>query len=652
MYIRESRVRNKKTGALYISHQLVETVHTEKGPRNRILFHLGRLDLDPSRRKVLADLFAARLSGLPLLPGIGDPELLAIVDTTLREKQVDRKKRGPKPDPAASRPRGTAVLAPDSIKVLDCRSAGPELVAYAAWEQLGLSEILLSAGLSHREIALACAVVIGRLVAPGSDLATHRWLTSRSSLPEMVDGRLLDVGKDPLYTITDRLWSAKETIEARLSEAVRAATPAGEMVLLYDLSNTYFEGAARGNPLARRGHSKEKRSDCPLVTFSLVVDQKGRPVVSRIDPGNQSEPETLASVLDRLESLLVAPIPGLGFPKPTLVMDRGIATRENLALMKVRGFPYCVVERRPAEKAYREEFEKAKEHFAWFASDPETPETGVWLKKVELPDDPSVVRALVLSETRKLKEEGMDTLKETRFIAALEQLRASIRKGTLTQGETVCRRLGKIEATHPSVARYYKITPVSVPGAPLKPSQRKKKEELSSGEPAFPRIADLVWEKTEKQTVRKDLTGAYVIETTHTDLSASGIWSLYITLTRVEDAFRSLKSDLGIRPVYHQGADRTRAHLFVSLLAYALLSRIETTLRASGDTRSWSTLRKTLETYTRVTVTGSDPHTGYTYKIRDFVEPEAPHRTIFQTLGIASSCRRSMLRFKPESGQM
>ena len=195
MYIRESRVTNKKTGAVYVSHQLVETVQTDKGPRNRVLFHLGRLSLDPSRRKALADLFAARLAGQSSLPGLAAPELLAIVDAAVRDNKIHQKKRGPKKDPAASRPRGTAVLSPDSLVVSDSRSAGPEIAAYTAWEQLGMDEILLSAGFSRRELRLACAVVIGRLVAPGSDLSTHRWLTSRSSVPEMIGGDLETVGR-------------------------------------------------------------------------------------------------------------------------------------------------------------------------------------------------------------------------------------------------------------------------------------------------------------------------------------------------------------------------------------------------------------------------------------------------------------------------
>ena len=136
------------------------------------------VSLDTSRRTALADLFASRLAGQSSLPGLADPELLAIVEAAVRDNKIHQKKRGPKKDPAASRPRGTAVLSPDSLTLLNSRSTGPEIAAYIAWEQWGMDESLLSVGFSRRELRLACAIVIGRLVAPGRDLSTHRWLTS------------------------------------------------------------------------------------------------------------------------------------------------------------------------------------------------------------------------------------------------------------------------------------------------------------------------------------------------------------------------------------------------------------------------------------------------------------------------------------------
>ena len=201
------------------------------------------------------------------------------------------------------------------------------------------------------------------------------------------------------------------------------------------------------------------------------------------------------------------------------------------------------------------------------------------------------------------------------------------------------------------MARHYTVAPVYESTTdPPRISQGKKKKDAPSL--SSPRIVDLVWENSPLRQVRKNLTGAYVIKTTHTELSASGIWSIYTTLTQVEGAFHALKSDLGVRPVFHQTADRTWTQLFVSVLAYFLFSHIESRFRMAEDTRSWRIPRETLETYTRVTVSDSDPHTGYHYEIRDFVEPEASHKKIFRILEAASPCGRTQRRFKPEAVQM
>ena len=163
---------------------------------------------------------------------------------------------------------------------------------------------------------------------------------------------------------------------------------------------------------------------------------------------------------------------------------------------------------------------------------------------------------------------------------------------------------------------------------------------------------DLTWVKNERRKERKNLTGAYVIETTHTGLSASDIWSLYTVLTQVEGAFRALKSDLGVRPVFHQKADRTRAHLFVSVLAYYLLSDIESRLRAQGDTRSWRLIRDILSTHARVTTTGVDPHTGVVHRIRHTMKPPPAHTEIFSCLEVTDRTRRVHTRILPEKAAL
>lgn len=656
MFIRTTKKKNINTGKTYISHQLVETRQTEKGPRNHVLLYLGSLDIERDQFKKLSRMFEKALSSVSENPSrlfrdFQNPEeapLRAIVTAALEANRPENRVKGRKRKAGVPRPRGVAVLDPATIETEESRSLGAELLGHQSWTRMELDAVLTEEGFSLKERALAEALVVGRLVSPGSELHTHRWLSGRTALGDLLGKELLDVGKDALYTITDRLWEKKDRIESALARTTRELFPPDRFVFLYDLSNTYFEGTALGNDLAKRGHSKEKRSDCPLVSFSLVVDDRGHPVASRIDPGNQSEPETLPAVLDRLEKL--EPLSLFPSAKPTIVMDRGIATRANVALLRARNFPYCIVERRPAAKAYQSLFATARETFDWFAPRPETPAEGVFLKKIPVDGSPEIVRVLVLSCGRKEKEEGMDSLKETRFVEALARLQGSIRKRTVTSYETALKRLGRLEGRFPSVAKYYTITPVALlPAVKTSPATSKKTGKTG---PSSLGISDLAWVKNERREERKSLTGAYVIETTHTGLPAGDIWSLYTVLTQVEGAFRALKSDLGVRPVFHQKADRTRAHLFVSVLAYYLLSDIESRLRTQGDSRSWSTIRSLLSTHSRVTTTGVDPHTGVLHKIRHTLKPEPAHTEIFSSLGVTDPTRRVHTRILPEKATL
>lgn len=651
MYIRESKTKNKETGKSYISHQLVETLQTEKGPRNRVLLYLGRLTLPKSSFKALAKALEDRLKNRrSLFPP--SPEIQAVVDEALRANKPENR---PLSGRKAPKPTGTAVIAPETVEASEVRSLGPELVGHQAWERMGVDDVLIASGFSARERALAEAVVVGRLVSPGSELHTHRWMTTRSTIGEILGQEIGTVGKDAVYEIGDRLWAVKDALETALFQRARENFPSDRLVFLYDLTNTYLEGEARGNPLAKRGHSKEKRTDCPLIGLSLVVDQRGFAIQSHVAPGNQSEPETLPAVLDRLEAL---PAPPSLFPpgKPTLIMDRGIATKENLALLRERNFPYCVVERRAAEKDHAALFDRARETFAWFAPHPETPGEGVFLHK--RPPENGTVQLLVLSEARKAKEESMDTSKEARFTSELEAIRTRIASGgAAARMDRILRRLGRIEGRYPSISKYYKITvhqePAGSPDASGKTgSPEGKRPRRTPKAPPPPMAARIEWEKKPGRETRDQTTGAYVIETTHIDLSDQEIWSLYMTLTQVEEAFRALKTDLGLRPVYHQTADRTRAHLFLSVLAYHLLSDIEYRMKEAEDLRRWSSLRGTLSTHMRLGVTGQDPHTGIEHTLRLSSQPEPEQKKIYRILGVKDPTPRLRTKKPPKEAPM
>lgn len=598
MYIREIITQNKKTKKEYKKHVLVESVRTPEGPRQRTIMPLGYLDLPKSQWKALAACLERKLSGQETFID-ENATIEAAAQHAIEQYKVVEQKRSDKEERKEQQQLMTIDV--NVLATTYHRSLGCELVAHKTWNQLKMNKILSQCGFSQKEQALAEAVVISRLIDPGSDLNTWSWLTQRTALTEMLDVNLQGIGKDAIYEITDRLLLSKKEIEAALYKEEQKQFSTGPSIYLYDLTNTYFEGSCHNNLLAKRYKSKEKRSDCPLVALALVVDQNGFPVFSQIYKGNQPEPETLEAILKRLEE----DIPPIykNF-KPTMIMDRGIATKDNIALLNEKQYPYTIIERRQAEKDYKEEYFDLNT-FTQIGPDTEP----VYVKKV-IEDDLSKV--LCLSHQRRLKENGIDSGKEERFIEELEKIKGSVIKGTIKCKEKVWHRIGRVHEKYPSVAKYYTIN-----------TQEDEKH-----------VLNLSWDtKTDIRDERSALTGCYVIESTHKDLNATEIWQMYMTILQVESAFRALKSDLGLRPIHHQKSTRTEGHLFISVLAYHLLNTIEYQLRQQNDTRTWSTLKKVLSTHQRSTVILTDSDNKI-HHIRLSGIPEAAHQDIYKKLDV------------------
>ena len=609
MYIRRTSTQSKKSNTIYVKHQLVESYRGDNGPRQRVIMELSTLTLPKTEWRRLAAILEARLAGQETLLA-DDPALVEAADAAMKHytfvqiKSLEKQQRFDQ--------RDLVTVDMSTIATSEHRSLGPELVGHTFWDRLKMNQILHGCGFSVQEQALAQAVIVARLVAPSSDLATWHWLRQQTALLELLPADCSRTNKDAIYEIADRLLSCKSQIELALRNQEAALFPSQTTLFLYDLTNTYFEGQGKNNELAKRGKSKEKRSDCPLVTLALVVDQRGFPIISRIYSGNQSEPKTLPEILSHL---YVTDEPGLfAQQRPTIVMDRGIATKDNIALLKAEGYPYLVVERRAVEKDYIEEFEQAKETFEPIGTDI-TAKT-VYVKKLPWAEG---TRVLCLSTGREQKEQAMDHLKEERFLDDVGRLASSVTKGTIQLKEKVGERIGRLKERYPSVASHYEIA--------LQLDEEQKK------------VSAVTLTKKESRAKRQTLTGCYVIETSRQDLEAAEIWQLYMTLTQVEEAFRSLKTDLGIRPVYHQQKSRTEGHLFISVLAYHLLICIEKTMDEQNDNRRWSTLRKTLSTHQRSTIILTDDK-NQIHHTRVSSTPESFHQDIYQMLDIKDPLKR------------
>jgi len=596
MFIRESKTRNKKTGKVYIKHSLVESVRTERGPRQRQVLTLGQLSVDRQHWKDLANSLEAFLTGeqdLMYLAGfeLSDEVLAEISRVRAIARNHMQARASQKTEPGKEAEPVFQNVDVNSLENTDSRSLGPELIAFQAWQLLEFDNLLSEHGFTPKEQALAAAVIWGRLINPGSDLSTWRWLRDESSISEFFPADISRVHKDKVYEIADRLLRFKDKLEDGLYDRQCKLFPGRETLFLFDLTNFYFEGDCRKNDIARRGKSKEKRQKSPLVSLALLVDQDGFPVKSKVYKGNVGEPVTLEEVL-RYCGLLDT---GELF-KPTLAMDRGIATQDNIALLNEHGFPYVVIERADRRQEFATEFIERNN----FETITDSKGQDIHIKKI---DD----NVLCTSEARKAKEDAISLKWIGRAEDDLKRLQASIARGSFKKKDVIARKVNNLKARYSKFNEVFDIV-------------------VSYGD-----TNSLSYTMADIREDEDKLHGCYVIEFAKVEGDAEAIWRIYTTLTRVEAAFRSMKTDLGTRPVFHQGAERTEAHLFISILAYHMLINIEHRLKANGETYCWQTVRHLLQTHQRSTLVWKNKQ-GEIWHKRISSTPEPHHLQIYGKL--------------------
>jgi len=618
MYIRETKTTIK--GKTYIVHRLVEAYKSaESKPRQRVIMHLGTLEVPKNRWKELAFLLEQRIHGQAMLQSL-TPDLDRTADDLYARGSFSKAR--PQAEEQAEQERDLVKVDLNSITMSESRSLGPELVGDHMWERLGFEETLENCGMDEQQRSVAKALVLGKLIQPSNELDTWRWLNKRTSMAEMTAQDIAGLGKDSYYETADLLFENKSRIEMELYNRETRLFSLDRRLFLFDLTNTYMEGDAKGNGLAKYGKSKEKREDCPLVSLALVVDEKGFPVYSRICSGNQSEPKALAEVLQELEKDAGVLSDSR---KPIIVIDRGIATRANIDMLKEKGYSYTVIERGPAEKEYEDGYRELKEVLS--GENPQDKlscmgwqqlgeKDSVYIKSVECEDS---ARILCYSVRKEAKELSMDRLKEQRFLEDMDRLKKSVEAGNIMVPFKVGERIGRIRQKYPGIGACYEIDILYREDGKLAKS--------------------LQWAKKPIGAQRPILAGCYVIETDRKGISAQEIWHDYITITRVEAAFRDLKSELGLRPIFHHTEERTKSHLFIGVLAYHILVGIENTLLEKGDHREWKSVKSVLSTHQRATIilTGEDKTV---YHIRVSGTPETEHLDIYRCFGIKDRLKR------------
>ena len=587
MFLRPNYRSKDGKGHTYWS--LVETVRTPDGPRQKTLCYLGELNGSAQTRW---------LKTIEVFNEQGEAQQLKLFPSHVE---------APADDPQVAR-----VLL-NKVRLERTRQFGACYLGLELWKRLDLDrffeQALDRAPADVPWSRIAALLAINRLCAPGSELAVEqRWYpaTALDDLLGIEEGKINDTR---LYRCLDRMLPYKTKLERHLKDRYGTLFGAEFDVLLYDLTSTYVEGAAEDNPMMRRGYSRDHRPDCEQMVIALIVNGEGFPFSYETFDGNRADVSTLETILRMVERKY-------GKARRIWVFDRGIVSEENLAAIRKRGGQYLVGTPRRQMKQFEAELLKED----WTQVRPE-----VEVKKVAIPQGEETY-ILCRTAGRREKEQAIRKRFCSRMETALQQLQKTIATGKLKDRNRMERRLGKIQARNPSVSDLYEI------------SMRETSEGVR-----------LLWQMREdRRHWREAREGAYLLRTNLSAETPEELWLKYMQLTEAEASFRALKSELSIRPLFHQKEPRVKAHVMVAFLGYALwvtlkhlLQRrapIETKPSVSGvdNAQPLSPMRalallSTLQSADIVLPTTD----GREIRLRRITEPTAEQKSLLQQLGLA-----------------
>lgn len=596
MFIRQTKTRSTTDGGSYFTYRLVESKRVGTKVRQRTVLNLGTnfdlpKDLWPELCIRIEQILNSEQPIFATDPSIEKSAQHIYSQIIARQGKL---KHGNDKDETGNATNFEEVDI-NSIQQIKPRTVGAEHVSLEALKELQIPQVLEGAGFSGRQQAEALGNIIGRMCAPRSERATASWLQERSALGELLNYDFTEMPLMQLYRASDRLFENKKLIEEKTFERVQGIFNFTPTITLYDLTNTYMEGNAEGNPKAKRGRSKEKRSDCPLITLGLTLDASGFIRHSQVFDGNVSEGSTLEEMLIQLH----APEGAL------IIMDAGIASEENLEWLTLNQFNYLVVSRerkRDIDMKETSMIESAGGHQIHLQRQPGKRE--------------GEVKIACWSEQRAMKDKGINTSFQQKYELELSKINEGLHKPRTTKKlGPVNQRIGRLKEKYKRVSSHYKIN-------------------LTTDE-ATGLVTELTWDYQPQTASKQTHPGVYLLRTTLADWDDDTLWRTYTMLSDLESVFRSLKSELGMRPVYHHKEDRCDGHLFITVLAYQAVQVIRRKLKECGINESWTTLREKLNQQCRITATFKQ-RDGKTLHVRQASRPEEELGEIYKKLGLST----------------
>lgn len=573
MFIRRVKKQRSKNSKVFYQYTLAQSARVNGKVKQRAILYLGSstlLEDKDNRAKVLAILKAKIFGIKELFPSkltkeIEDLGLLLFEKYLLKYGETDTTGSvSIPPAPARAEYHNIDIK---GLEINDVKTFGAEHLTRQILEKLDLKTCFTSLGMSEKQSNKALLSIAARAIFSSSEHKTAQYLETNSELGSCfgVEGK---VTHKQLYAVTDTLYKHKEAIDSFLYNRVTNLFNLDDKLVIFDISNTYFETRKSNSKIAKYGRSKEKRYDCPLVVFTGVINAEGFIRHSKIYEGNKPDSTTLEEMLNDL----IKHSPKLA--KQTIVIDAGIATEDNLKLINEKGYRYVCVSRT-----------KLKDYPIDVRHKTLSQLTNRGKNKVELSVFKSKTHTdnwmYVQSDAKRLKETSMNEKLTQRFEEDLSVIgKALVTKGGTKRINKVWERIGRAKQKHNRVSANYKIKVLEKDGM----------------------ATSLQWKVKRNETKEDKTKGVYFIRTNYKNPNEKELWDIYNTIREVEATFRSLKTDLKIRPVHHQKDERVEAHIYQTILAYQLVNTIRHMLKKQGITHDWTNIVRIMNTQTIQTI--------------------------------------------------
>ena len=567
MFIRQVKKQRSKTSKMFCQYSLVQTSRVEGKVVQRTILYLGSdklLEDKQNRKKVLAILKSKIFSQPKLFPQDVSTKLQNLAFNyydkyCVKYEQTEKNPTSIPPPPPKAEFHNIDIK---GLDINDVKEYGAEHLCKQILDKLELGKFFSSLGISDHQRKRALISIAGKAIYSSSEYKTSQILKMNSELTALYNYNK-NITHKQLYAISDLLYEYKTQIDKYLYNRITDMFNIKDRLVIFDISNTYFETRKSQSKTSKYGgKSKEKRNDCPLVVFTGVINSQGFIRHSRIYEGNKTDISTLSDMIKDLEDYSSLKT------ERTIVIDAGIANDKNLEEINEKGYKYVCVSRKRI-KDYPVDTSKPKVIKL----------TNRDKQKVKLsifkPEEYNDTWMYVESEEKRKKENSMNVKLRQRYEEDLKSIKSSFsKKGGTKLINKVWERIGRSKERNNRVSARYKL---------------KVKEKDG-------KAVDLTWTITENKIKDDKSKGVYFIRTNYKRTEEGKLWDIYNTIREVEATFRSLKSDLKLRPIHHQNDERIEAHLYLTMLAYQLVNTVRYMLKQKDINYDWRNIVRIMST--------------------------------------------------------